>query len=59
MQPLKRLLTLNHCTLRGHRRIRTAVKGFADPCLTARPYDHLNSRTNIGINFYYPTILVD
>lgn len=26
---------------RGHGRIRTAVEGFADPCLTTRPHDLL------------------
>ncbi len=26
-------------SLRGHGRDRTAVKGFADPCLTTRPHD--------------------
>lgn len=32
----------NSGLLRGHERIRTAVRGFADLCLAARPRDHLS-----------------
>ncbi len=36
---------LTYVACRGREQIRTAVQGFADLCLTARPRDHLRVQT--------------
>ena len=36
---IKKSICQCRCFLRGRERIRTAVQGFADLCLTARPRD--------------------
>ena len=52
-------LPSNLTSSRGHGRDRTAVKGFADPCLTTRPHDHTRFQAAIIMFNYKSTKLVD